>query len=130
MIIIDTHILIWLVQEPAAISDEATRVIQSERDLGLSAVSCWEVALLAAKKRIDLKDPVERWLDQVLLEHSIRVLPLTREAALMAGGDTSMHWDHADPADRFIVATAIYEQAPLVTGDRTIRRFSQVTTIW
>lgn len=126
---IDTHILIWLVENPSELSTAATYTLQSERVLGLSVMSCWEIALLVAKQRLTLNQSVDAWPSHALENNSIRLLPLSQSAVVMAGGSGSMDWDHGDPADRLIVATAMSIGASLVTADQAIHRYRQLT-IW
>lgn len=66
-------------------------------------------------------------MDQALTEARVRALPLTPQIAASAA---QLVWDHNDPLDRVIVATAIAHRAPLVTKDDRIRRFLGVATIW
>jgi PIN domain nuclease of toxin-antitoxin system len=82
----------------------------------VSAVSFWEVAMLCQKQRLQLTLSVIEWRDK-LLRNGLRELPLTGEIAVLA---TQLPDFHADPADRFITATAVLSEAILVTADNLI----------
>jgi len=106
-------------------------MIQKARDdgeLAVSAISFWEISLLAAKGRLELSQPPAE-LRAELLNTSVskRVfrnecfeIPLTGEIAIEA---VSLETLHGDPADRFIVATAVIHGATLVTADRALLRW-------
>jgi PIN domain nuclease of toxin-antitoxin system len=97
-------------------------MIQKARDdgeLAVSAISFWEISLLAAKGRLELSRPPAE-LRAELLNTSVFEIPLTGEIAIKA---VSLETLHGDPADRFIVATAIIHGATLVTADRALLRW-------
>jgi PIN domain nuclease of toxin-antitoxin system len=79
----------------------------------ISASSFWEVAVLVAKSRLALDQPVDKWRVDAL-QLGIEEVPIDGELAIAAVGLTELH---ADPADRFIMATAIRTSATLVTSD-------------
>jgi PIN domain nuclease of toxin-antitoxin system len=115
-VVLDTNALIWLLDDDAELGSQATQEIeQASRSARLmtSAASFWEVAMLVAKKRIVLDRAVSRWrLDALRL--GIEEVPLDGELAIDAVALPDLH---ADPVDRFIVATALRMQATLVTSD-------------
>jgi len=86
----------------------------------------WEASLLARKRRLDLGMPVQEWAARLRAIPRVATLSLTAEIALLADSLDM----HPDPADRFIVATAVNERAPLVTKDTLLRRLRMVRTIW
>ena len=86
-----------------------------------------EIAQNEKRKRIELDRDVRAWFEQSLRMERVRLLPLTPEIAV---GAVRLLWDHRDPFDRVIVATAMIHRAPLVTKDDRIRRFQGVPTIW
>jgi PIN domain nuclease of toxin-antitoxin system len=87
--------------------------ISNEKTLGIPAISMWEIAMLAGKKRIDLPVPVLEWLQEALSFDRFTVLPLSPEIAARSGVLPL----HGDPADRHIAATAIEYDCPLATVD-------------
>lgn len=128
MIVLDTHAWLWSVSKPSELSRAARHRIGAEARIGVSAISCLEVATLVAKGRISLdRDPLE-WLEQALALPKIELLPLTPSIAVKA---TQLGNDFpGDPADRIITATSILESAALVTKDTRIRDYVAVNAVW
>ena len=105
MILLDTHVWVrWLAPASRPLGGDVLAVIDAADGLAVSAISCWEVVCLHKRKRIDLGMDVARWLDLALAGSGIECLPITREIGAQAAalGDI-----HRDPADRFIIATAV-----------------------
>ncbi|WP_437780793.1 type II toxin-antitoxin system VapC family toxin [Sorangium sp. So ce1097] len=126
MIVLDTHAWFWLVASPDRLSEQAAIAIDGADSLGVSAMSCWEIAMLAEKGRIELDRPAHRWLEDALASSATRLLPIEPPVAALAARLPL----HGDPADRLIVATAITASAALVTKDQQIRSSHLVSTIW
>jgi len=128
MIVLDTHAWLWWVSKPSELSRAARQRIDAETRLGVSAISCLEVATLVAKGRISLdRDPLD-WLEQAVAVRKVELLPLTPAVSVKA---TQLGNDFpGDPADRVITATAILESAPLITKDSKIRDYAGVNTVW
>jgi PIN domain nuclease of toxin-antitoxin system len=126
---LDTHLVIWLARETDKISDSASKAMASARKdggLAIAAATVWEIALLAAKGRLQFDPPVEVFLEKV--ESSYRVLQLDRRVAIRA---TQFSIDYPrDPADRQIGATAIIHGLTLVTADQRILRSGEVPCLW
>lgn len=127
-LVLDTHTLVWWSQEPALLGDEAARVISRADQLVVPSICFWEVALLVRKHRLELKrgQPVHEWAAEVLEIHRVHAEPLTPELAVAADALEM----HPDPADRFIVATAMAHRASIVTKDGMLASLSWVKTIW
>jgi PIN domain nuclease of toxin-antitoxin system len=120
--VLDTHALIWLVEGSRALGRRAARRIEqaSGRDaLGVSAISFWEVTMLAVHGRLTLDLLPADWRRRVL-GLGIHELPLTGDVAIAAA---DLPGFHADPADRFIVATARAADAELATADERLLRW-------
>ncbi len=126
MVILDTHVVVWWASEPRRLSARARTALARTQRLGIPAIVFWEVALLVRKHKLDLGMPVSEWAIRIQAIPRVHVLPLTAEIALLADSLVM----HADPADRFIVATAIQHQAALVTKDKLLRPLKIVTTLW
>lgn len=84
MIVLDTHIWIWWVHAALELSDEYRSIIEQHEasGLGVSAISCWEVANLVEKGRLTLPYPVDVWLAQALAYPRVQLLPLTPQIAV------------------------------------------------
>jgi PIN domain nuclease of toxin-antitoxin system len=128
VIVLDTHALVWWTQQSELLGNEAAEAIaQSDRIL-VPAICFWETALLVRTGRLSLKrgQPVDEWASEVLAIPRVIAVPLTPTLALSADALQM----HPDPADRFIVATAIEQRASLVTKDELLRSLSWLKTVW
>lgn len=128
MIVLDTHAWLWWASQSSALSRRAEKEIRAAKRIGVSAVSCLEVAVAEARGRIELDRPALLWLEEALALPRVDLLPLTPAVAVKAsrlGRDFP-----GDPADRVIVATAMLESATLVTRDSKIRGYPGVETVW
>lgn len=130
MILLDTHVVIWLAQDYKRISSRAQATIQDarkkERGLAVSCITLLEIARLASHGRIGLTPDAETVLREI--EDRFIVLPITRNIALQAF-ELPEEFPN-DPVDRLLGATALVEDIPLVTADRQIRKSRAVPTIW
>jgi PIN domain nuclease of toxin-antitoxin system len=128
MIVLDTHAWLWWVSDPSRLSRAANRKIRTATQIGISAISCLEVATAVTKGRITLDREVLDWLEQALSLPKVELLPLTPLIAVKA---TQLGNDFpGDPADRVIAATSIVESAALVTKDSRVHTSGAVTVIW
>ena len=127
MIVADTHAWVWWIGWRHRMSRTALRSMDEATEIGICAISCWEVALLVEKGRLELDRDVLLWITQALEMPKVRLLDLGPAVAVAS---TRLEWDHDDPADRMIVATAIAHRAPLVSKDKRIRSFRPANAIW
>lgn len=128
MIILDTHLWIWLADENEQLTKRHRDIIEEERSsgLGVSAISCWEVAKLVEYERLKLACPVEEWMDKALALPGIQHIELTPRIAIAS---TKLPGEfHRDPADQIIVATAHEYNCELLTVDRKILQYAHVKT--
>ena len=117
--ILDTHTLLWLDRNDPALGPDAHRQIETAWRAGtvaVSAISFWEAALLAERGRIVLPVPAGRWRAD-WLQAGLVEIPLDGRIALLS---CQLENFHRDPADRFIVATALDRNVPLMTADQKI----------
>ena len=122
MIILDTHALLWLRTGASRLGTGARRAIDDahrDRELAVSAMTFWEVAMLRSKNRLDFPEDVGLWRREMLGQGLVEV-PVDGEIGIRAN---ALPGFHADPVDRIIVATALQGHT-LVTGDRTILEWS------
>ena len=131
MILLDTHVLAWLVAEPARLSPRAASAIRRARanqGIGIAAISLWELAMLFARGRLEATGTLEASVRLVIDRSGVIVKPLTPEIAVLA---TQFPPDFPfDPADRLIAATARADGLALITRDERIRECSLVKTLW
>jgi PIN domain nuclease of toxin-antitoxin system len=129
VILLDTHVLFWAVDDSKILSRPAASEIRRARRHGgiaISAISIWELASMMARGKIQGYGSVEASI-RLLLEN-VTVRPITPEIAALA---TQFPEDYPrDPADRIIGATARAEGLTLVTRDEKIRRSPLLKTIW
>ncbi len=119
MIVLDTHVLVWAVGDDRRLGRKARVLIDQLWILGkiaVPAIAFWEVGLLQARRRLRLPSPVREWRDAVLAAGAIE-LPLDGTVAVRALDLAGLH---DDPADRFIVATALVHGAALMTADERL----------
>jgi len=131
VILLDTHSLIWWVNEGKRLSHSANAAIAGEALGGrilVSSISAWEMALLVKGGRIAFTGSVPAWLVQVQRFRPMEFIPVDNEIGIEA---VNLPGDfHKDPADRIIVATARKFGAPIITADEKIRGYRHVRTIW
>jgi len=130
VILVDTHIVVWLAFDQDQISRKARTAIDDARKnadgLAISDITLLELATLASKGRIRLDISIESFLQEV--ESRFVILPINGRACARAMGLPASY--PKDPADRIIGATALVEGLFLLTADREIRRSRAVQTIW
>jgi PIN domain nuclease of toxin-antitoxin system len=130
LILLDTHVVIWLAQDYGRVSTKAQSVIKEarkkDRGLAVASISLVEIARLSSWGQIFLKPDAETVLAEV--ERRFIVLPITAKIALQAYALPPSY--PKDPADRVIGATALIEGLSLVTADQAIRQSKAVPTIW
>jgi PIN domain nuclease of toxin-antitoxin system len=129
VILLDTHVLIWLATEPNKLSKKAGDAIRrasAEGGIAIAAITLWEVAWLATHRRLEIAGTVEAFVERISSRTAIR--PITAKVAALAN---QLPADYSgDPCDRLIGATALAEGMDLVTKDANIRRCNQIHTIW
>ena len=131
MIVLDTHAWIWWVSSPALLSETAKGIIDggvTERNIFISAISTWEVAILVSRGRLKLTMSASDWVAASEALPFLNFVPISNSIARKSvelPGDL-----HNDPADRIIIATAVSMGAILVTKDEKIRNYPHVKTVW
>jgi len=126
VILLDTHIWVWWVDDSQQLTDRQRRLMQenARSGLGARAISCWEVAKLVAYGRLELACPIETWMEQAVAYPGMQLLELTPQIVIES---TKLPGSfHRDPADQIIVATARIYDIPLLTADRRILRYQHV----
>ena len=119
MIVLDTHVLVWADSGDRKLGRKARALMDrlwASGKVAVPAIVFWEVGLLQARQRLDLPTSVREWRDAVLAAGAVE-LPLDGAIAVRA---LELSGLHDDPADRFIVATALVHGAGLMTADERL----------
>jgi PIN domain nuclease of toxin-antitoxin system len=125
-LLLDTHLLLWSLAEPARLSDQLRQLIPDPgNEVLFSAASIWEVAIKTRLGRPDFAVRPERIATEAIARGFIELAVNWRAAAAIA--DLPLH--HRDPFDRIIVAQAMTEPAYLYTVDRKLERYSHVVRL-
>jgi PIN domain nuclease of toxin-antitoxin system len=129
MILMDTHIWFWWVQDVPRLSQEHREALGNADpdELYVSVFSCWEIVKLVERNRLNVGLPLEEWFDLALVRSSVRTLPLSLDVVL----DVSKlpAGINRDPADQIIVSTARVHGCPLATADHNLRAYPHVRII-
>ncbi|MEA5598616.1 type II toxin-antitoxin system VapC family toxin [Rivularia sp. UHCC 0363] len=128
MIVLDTHIWVWWIDNNQRLTIKHRQWIQKyqPQGLGVSIVSCWEVAKLVEKNRLTFSCSLSEWLEEALAYPGVQLLDLTLPIVV---DSTQLSGFHNDPFDQMIVATSRISQCPLLTADTKILSYSGVTTL-
>ena len=129
MVLLDTHVLLWWAVDPDRLSSAATASLAAmERRGGFaSAISIWELGVKIQRGKLDLGISIEEFTRRIHKSGIIELLPVNTATWLRS---LALAWDHRDPADRVIVATALLQDVPLLTADTEIHRFGGISCVW
>ncbi len=119
-LILDTCALLWLASGSPRLSKPARRRIDLERAVHVSAISAWEIGIKVDKGDLELPRPPRDWFSQAIARHGLVLAELDIDVLFAA---TELPGHHHDPADRFIIATALRHGLTVVTGDRRFRAY-------
>jgi PIN domain nuclease of toxin-antitoxin system len=119
--IVDTHVLVWLLEGDPRLGQKARQALDRAVQHGailVSAITPWEIAMLVHKGRLALGRDAGQWIDEAMNLPGIALVPL--EPAIAVDSVRLPGEMHADPADRFIVASARSRGVSLMTADRAL----------
>ena len=131
MIVLDTHAWVWWASDPDQLSPQAREAVDEAVAAGglhISAISVWELTMLADRGRLRLTMDIKDWVNYCESLPFIRFVPVNNAIAMKAVRLPQPL--HPDPADRIIIATALTVGARLVTKDERIRSYPYVATVW
>ena len=131
MILLDTHVLLWMVSEPRRLSRVAEREIlkaQRQRSCAIASISLWELAALFGKNRLRGAASVENSIRDILDDTGVKVLEITPEIADLTAAFPETY--PKDPGDRLIGATARAYGLTLITQDQRILECPLVRAVW
>jgi PIN domain nuclease of toxin-antitoxin system len=127
VIVLDTHAWLWWCDSPRRLSPQAQREIEHAAAIGVSAMSCWELAMLDRQNRVRFDRGVYAWVRNALARERTVMLPVTAEIATRGA---ALQAAVADPADGLIYATAVEHHAKLVTRDARLRTHDPARVVW
>ena len=128
MFLLDTHVLLLLVDRQDALSDSVTATLASNAgNLFVSSITGFEVAVKSQRGALILPLPPDQWVTEALRLHGIEEVYVSAEIGAQAA---MLPMIHRDPCDRIIVATALKHGMTVVTKDVAIPRYPGVKTLW
>ncbi len=123
-LLLDTCALLWLASGDRALSAKARSLIENAPVVYVSPVTAWEIAVKVSKGKIQLPISPREWFDSVVEMYGIDVLKLSADDMLKSA---ELPWLHKDPADRFIIATALKNGFMVVTADGNFGKYGVKT---
>ncbi len=123
MTVLDTHIWLWWINQTSKLKTTWLKHIEQSEQVGVSAISLFEVAWLNRHNRIELPCPRNEWFDKALVGSDIQLIPVTPE---IAGQAVDLQEHHSDPQDRIIIATAIIHNALLLSADGKFKFYTEL----
>ncbi|EDY82582.1 hypothetical protein VDG1235_2205 [Verrucomicrobiia bacterium DG1235] len=129
MIVLDTHALLWWTLDPSQLSRKAKSTCSPIEEQGayISSISIWELGVKIRNKKLDIGMSIREYAEKIRRLGSIEIVPVTESIWIR---NLELEWDHRDPADRTIVATALTLDLPILSKDKIIRTFKGVKSIW
>lgn len=126
MIVLDTSVLIYWNFDPVRLTETAERAIKEADRIIISSISIWEIGLKAKRVKLELPLSIAEYTQKLKTLERLEIAAIDVNTWLE---NLSLNWEHRDPADRTIVATASLLSCPLVTSDQAIRAFYK-QSIW
>ena len=129
MILLDTHALLWWALDPDRLSEAATVAVRSMEQRGgyASSISIWELGIKVRRGQLVLPISVDELARRVERGGIVELVAVDTTTWLRT---LSLDWEHRDPADRVIVATALIKQVPVLTKDSVLHDFGGVDCVW
>ena len=117
---LDTCALLYLASGSDRLSSHARSLIDVAAVVFVSPITAWEISLKCLRSRLTLPETPEAWFAGALIHHRLELYQLSPEVLMAAN---RLPWHHRDPADRFIVSSALAAKATLVTTDEKLRAY-------
>jgi len=129
VIVLDTHALLWWALDPDKLSSEALRVVTEMELRGgfASSISLWELGIKAKRGKLELPIGIEELARRIERGGVVELVPVDTGTWLRS---LTLVWDHSDPADRVIAATAMMRGVPVLTKDAAMHSFRELACVW
>jgi PIN domain nuclease of toxin-antitoxin system len=126
-LLLDTHALVWSIDDPARLSAVASAaILDPANDRLLSAATIWELAIKVGLGKLPLSMAYRPWMAKAIADLKLTTLPVTVE---YADRQSTLPPHHKDPFDRLMIAQALVEGIPVVGSDTAFDAYG-VTRIW
>jgi PIN domain nuclease of toxin-antitoxin system len=125
-LLLDTHAFLWWVSDDARLSARARTAITDAALVLVSVASCWEMAIKTSLGKLQLSQPVDRFLAEQLGINQFTLLPIELDHAAAV---STLPFHHRDPFDRLLVAQALYETLPIVSADPIFKKY-KLKRVW
>ena len=128
MMLLDTCTLLWWTIDPDHLSEKAALFCSKINKEGafISSITIWEIGIKIKKGLLDIGESLKDYVARLKLLGSLEIIPIDENIWMK---NIQLPWNHKDPADRTIVATAMLKKLPIVTKDSFIRDFYK-KVIW
>ena len=126
-VLLDTHTWVWSFGADDLLSDRARSAVSTADVVYLSPISFFEIGQKVCNGRWPEMDAHVEGLPDILRTQGGVLAPFSPEICLKA---SLMDWQHRDPFDRLILATAEIMQVPLVSKDRALQERHSAHVIW
>lgn len=125
--LLDTHAFLWfLLDDPKLSTTARNAIVDPDNDIAISPATYWEIAIKIRLNKYTLPEPYEAFMEREIVTNQFHILPIVpRHTAVL----TTLPFYHRDPFDRLIIAQAMVEQAPVISGDAAFAAYP-VTRIW
>jgi len=125
--LLGTHAFLWFISNDKRLSKNANALIRDRsNELYFSSASAWEISIKVGLGRLSIQDEMESFLLDQLSENGILPLPITIPHAAYI---SKLPGIHKDPFDRILIAQSVIEEMPLLSRDRTVKKYD-VNVIW
>jgi PIN domain nuclease of toxin-antitoxin system len=119
-VFLETCALLYLASGSDRLSDHAVRMVDNAKAAFISPISAWEISLKCVRGQLSLPEEPEPWFETAISVHSLELYHLTPSILMHAN---RLPWHHRDPADRFIIASALDAKAALISTDEKMRQY-------
>ncbi|MBN2012943.1 type II toxin-antitoxin system VapC family toxin [candidate division KSB1 bacterium] len=128
MYVLDTCTLLWWTLDPNSLSKRAEQACAKIDEHGafISSITIWEIGIKIKKGLLNINEDIAAYVNRVKSLQSISIVSVDEHIWIRNLG---LNWEHKDPTDRTIVATAMMKKLKIITKDKIIRDFYP-DTIW